>query len=57
MGHGMAEAVDRHPCNMESQVQSHAIPSEICGGGSFTGTGFASSTSDFPRQFHSTVAP
>jgi hypothetical protein len=56
-GRAMAQAVSRRPPTTEARVRSPVSPCGICGGQSGTGTGFSSSTSVFPCQFHSTGAP
>jgi hypothetical protein len=56
-GRAMAQAVSRLPLTTEARVRSQVSPCGICGGRSGTGTGFSSSTSVFPCQFHSTGAP
>ena len=53
----MAEAVSRRPLTAETRFRSVISLCGICGGQSDTETGFSPSTSDFPCQFHSTVAP
>jgi hypothetical protein len=53
----MAQAVSLRPLTAEARVRSRVGPCGICGGQSGTGTGFSSSTSVFPCQFHSTGAP
>jgi hypothetical protein len=53
----MAQAVSRRPLTAEARVQSRVSPCGICGAQSGTGTGFPTSTSVFPCQFHSTGAP
>jgi hypothetical protein len=56
-GRAMAQAVSRRPPTAEARVRSRNSPCGICGGQSGTGTGFPTSTSVFPCQFHSTGAP
>jgi hypothetical protein len=56
-GRAMAQAVSLRPLTAEARVRSRVSPCGICGGQSGTGTGFSSSTSIFPCQFHSTGAP
>jgi hypothetical protein len=41
----------------EARVPSQASPCKISGGQSVIGTGFSPSTSVFPCQYHSTIAP
>jgi hypothetical protein len=53
----MAQAVSRRPLTAEDRVRSRVSPCGICGGQSGTGKGFSPSTSVFPCQFYSTVAP
>jgi hypothetical protein len=53
----MAEAVSRRLPIAEARVRSRVSPCGICGGQSGPGTGFSSSSSVFPCQFHSTGAP
>jgi hypothetical protein len=53
----MAQAVSRWPFTSEARVRSRVSPCGVCAGQSDTGTGFSSSTSVFPCQFHSTGAP
>jgi hypothetical protein len=53
----MAQAVSRRPLTAEARVRSWVGTCGICGGHSGTGTGFSPSTSVFPCQFNSTVAP
>jgi hypothetical protein len=56
-GRAMAQAVSRRPPTAKARVRSRVDPCGICGGESGTGTGFSSSTSVLPCQFHSTGAP
>jgi hypothetical protein len=56
-GRAMAQAVSRRPPTAEARVRSRVSPCGICGGQSGTGTGFSSTTSVLPCQFHSTGAP
>jgi hypothetical protein len=42
---------------LDARVRSRLSPCGICGRQSGSGTGFSSSTSVFPCQFHSTGAP
>jgi hypothetical protein len=53
----MAQAVSRLPLTAESRVQSRVGPCGICGGQNCNVTGFSSSASVFPCQFHSTGGP
>ena len=53
----MAQAVSRRPLTAETRIRSQASPCGICGAQSGTATGFSTSTSVFPSQFHSTGAP
>jgi hypothetical protein len=53
----MTHAVSRRSLTAGSQVRSPVSPCGICGGQSGTRTGFSPSTSVFPCQYHSTVAP
>ena len=53
----MAQAVSRRPVTAEARVRSRISLCGICGGQSVSGTGFPSSTTVFPCQFHSTGAP
>ena len=53
----MAQAVSRWPVTAEARVRSRVSPCGICGGQSCSGTGFSTSTSVFPCQFHFTGAP
>ena len=53
----MAQAVSCWPLTAEVRVQSQANPCHICGAQSATSTGFSPSTSGFPCQYHSTIAP
>jgi hypothetical protein len=53
----MAQAVSRRNLNAEAQIRSRVSPCGIFGGQSGTGTGFSTSTSVFPCQYHSTGAP
>jgi hypothetical protein len=57
LGRAMAQAVSRQSLTAEAWVRSRVSPCGICGGQSSTGTGFPTSTSVFPCQFHSTGAP
>jgi hypothetical protein len=52
----MAQVVSRRPLTAEARVRAWVNPCGICGGQSGTGTGFSSSSSAFPCQYHSTVA-
>jgi len=56
-GRAMAQAVSRRPLTAEARVRARVSPCGICGGQSGTGTGFSPSSSVFPCQYHSTVAP
>jgi hypothetical protein len=53
----MAQAVSRRPLIAEARFRSRVSPCGICDGQSGNGTGFSSSTSVFPGQFHSTGVP
>jgi hypothetical protein len=57
VGRAMAQAVSHRPRTAEARLRSRVSPCGICGGQSDTRTGFFLSTSVFPCQFHSTVAP
>jgi hypothetical protein len=57
MGRAMAQVVSRRPLTAEARVRDRVNPCGICGGQSGTGTGFSTSSSVFPCQYHSTVAP
>jgi hypothetical protein len=57
MDRAMAQAVSRRPPIVEARVRSRVNLCGICGGQSDTGTGFSTSSSVFPCQFHSTGAP
>jgi hypothetical protein len=57
LGRAMAQAVSRWPFTTEAQVRARFDPCGICGGQSGTGAGFYPSSSVFPCQYHSTVAP
>jgi hypothetical protein len=50
-------AVSRRPLTSEGRVRSRVSPCGFLGGQSGTETGFSSSTSIVPCQFHSTGAP
>jgi hypothetical protein len=52
----MAQIVNRRPLAAEAWVRARVCPCGICGGQSDNGAGFSPSTSDFPCQYHSTVA-
>jgi hypothetical protein len=52
-----AQAVSGRSLAAEARVRSRVGQCGIFGGQSSTGTGFSTSTSVFPRQFHSTGAP
>jgi hypothetical protein len=52
----MAQVVSRRPLTAEARVRARVNPCGICGGQSGTGTGFSSSSSVSPCQYHSTVA-
>ena len=56
LGRAKAQAVNYRPLTAESQVRTRAVPCEVCGGQSGTGTGFPPSTSRFLSQYHSTNA-
>jgi hypothetical protein len=56
IGRALAQAVSRRSLTAERRVRSRVSPCGTCGGQSGTGTGFSSSTSIFPHQFHSTGA-
>jgi hypothetical protein len=49
--------VSGQPLTAEARVQSQANPGGFCVGQNGTGTGFSPSTSVFPCQYHSTIAP
>jgi hypothetical protein len=52
----MPQAVFRRPLTAEAQFRSRVSPCGICDGQSGIGTGFSSSYSVLPYQYHSTVA-
>jgi hypothetical protein len=52
----MAQAVSCQPLTVEANVRAQVSPSGICGGQSGAGTGISLSSSDFPCQYHSTIA-
>jgi hypothetical protein len=56
-GCAMAQAVSRQPPTAKARVRFRVSPCGICDVQSGAGTGFSSSTSLFPCQFHSTGAP
>ena len=51
------QAVSCGPLTAEKRVQSQVSSFEFSGGQSGNRTGFSSSTSVFPCQYHSTIAP
>jgi hypothetical protein len=53
----MAQVVRSRPPTADARVRSRVGPCGIFGGQSGFGTGFSTSTSVFPYQFHSTRAP
>jgi hypothetical protein len=57
VGRAMAQAVSRWPLTAEAQVRSRVDPCGICGGQIGTGAGFSPSSSVFPCQYHSAIAP
>jgi hypothetical protein len=56
-GRAVAQAVSRWPLTAEVRVRARVDPCGICGGQSGTGAGFSPSSSVFPCQYHSTIAP
>jgi len=57
LGHVMAHVVSCQPCKTKFQIQSQAGPFWIYNRKSDTVSGFSPSTSDFPCQYHSAIAP
>jgi hypothetical protein len=53
----ISQEVSRWPLIAEAREHARVNPYEICGGQSGTGTGFSQSSSVFPCQYHSTIAP
>jgi hypothetical protein len=53
----MVEAVSCWPFTAEARVRARVTPYGICGGPSGTGTGISPSSSVFPCQYHSIIAP
>jgi hypothetical protein len=56
-GRAIAQPVSRRLPTSEARFRSWVSSCGICGGQRGTGTGFSTSTSVFPCQFHSTGAP
>jgi hypothetical protein len=56
-GRAVAQAVSRRFHTAEARLRYQVSPCGICGGQSGTGSGFRSSPSVFPCQYHSTAAP
>ena len=56
-GHAMAHVVSSQPFTTKAQIQSQAGPFWIYSRESDTMIGFSPSTSVFPCQYHSTIAP
>ena len=54
--HAMAQTVSRRPVTAEAPVQAYATPYEICGRQRSNAVKVLS-TSVFPCQYHSTIAP
>jgi hypothetical protein len=52
----VAQVVSRRSLSAEAWVRARVNPCGIRGGQSGTGTGFSTSSSVFPCQYHSTVA-
>jgi hypothetical protein len=53
----MAQAVSRRPFIAEAEAPSHKIPYWLYDGQNNIVTGYSPSTSVFPCQYHSTIAP
>lgn len=53
----LAQAVSVRRLTTETHVRTHASPCQISGGQSGSWTGFSPSSSVFPFQYHSTMAP
>jgi hypothetical protein len=57
LGRVMAQAVSRWPLTVEARVRARVDPYGIRGGQSGTVASFSPSSSVFPCQYHSTIAP
>jgi hypothetical protein len=53
----LAQLVRRWLLTAQSRIHDQISPCGICGGQSCTGTGFSTTSSVFPCQYHSTAAP